>query len=167
MFLSPWHLILAIYFSWDYGRSLVLSDLPNIPRLISLHYVPTPLLFPFNNCTWKLFIQTHYITFQDINLQPYFKTACVKSLLWPVLNSNAVDVSLSGGSLGYWTACNNFKGHCKLPYCAYDGSTSGNHSVSLYTRNRAPKWRQMAPSWSDLSPCLFSWWRHQMETFSA
>ena len=50
----PWQTILAIYFSWDYARSLVLSDLPDIPRLISLHYVPTPLLFPFNNCTWKL-----------------------------------------------------------------------------------------------------------------
>ena len=30
------------------------SDLPNITRLISLHYVPTPLLFPFNNCIWIL-----------------------------------------------------------------------------------------------------------------
>ena len=56
----------------------------------------------------KIVIQTHYIRFQDINLQPYFKKACVKSVLWPVLNSNVVDVSLSGGSLGYWTACNNF-----------------------------------------------------------
>ena len=25
---------------------------------------------------------------------------------------------LSGGSLGYWTACNNFKRYCTLPYCA-------------------------------------------------
>ena len=24
---------------------------------------------------------------------------------------------LSGGSLGYWTPCNNFKRHCTLPYC--------------------------------------------------
>ena len=54
VFLSPWHTILAIYFPWDYGRSLVWSDLPSIPRLISLHYVPTPVLFPFNICTWKL-----------------------------------------------------------------------------------------------------------------
>ena len=65
----------------------------------------------------KIVIQTHYITFQDINLQPYFKITCVKSVLWPVLNSNVVDVSLSGVSLGYWTACNNFKRHCTLPYC--------------------------------------------------
>ena len=108
VFLSPWHTILAIYFSWDYGRSLVLSD------LISPHCVPTPLLFSFNNCRpyLKIVIQTHYITFQDINLQPYFKIACVKSVLWPVLNSNVVNVSLSGGSLGYWTACNNFKRYC-------------------------------------------------------
>ena len=54
MFLSPWHTILAIYSSWKYGRSLVLSDLPNIPRLISLLYVPMPLLLPYNNWTWKL-----------------------------------------------------------------------------------------------------------------
>ena len=52
--LLQWNTILAIYSSWNYGRSLVLSDLTNIPRLISLHYIPTPLLFPFNNCTWKL-----------------------------------------------------------------------------------------------------------------
>ena len=24
---------------------------------------------------------------------------------------------LPGGSLGYWTACNNFKRYCTLPYC--------------------------------------------------
>ena len=117
MFLSPWHTILAIYFSWDYVRSLVLSDLPDIPRLISLHYVPTPLPFPFKQLYLKIVIQTHYITFQDINLQPYFKMACVKSVLWPVLNSKVVDVSLSDGSLGYWTACNNFERYCTLPYC--------------------------------------------------
>ena len=75
------------------------------------------------NCCFRLTTvhenchRTHYITFQDINLQPHFKIACVKSVLWPVLNSNVVDVSLSGGSLGYWTACNNFKRHCTLPYC--------------------------------------------------
>ena len=27
---------------------------------------------------------------------------------------------LSGGSLGYWTACNNFKRYCTLPYCVYE-----------------------------------------------
>ena len=26
---------------------------------------------------------------------------------------------LSGGSLGYWTTCNNFKRYCTLPYCDY------------------------------------------------
>ena len=31
MFLLQWHTILAIYSSWDYDRSLVLSDLTNIP----------------------------------------------------------------------------------------------------------------------------------------
>ena len=35
--------------------------------------------------------------------------AGVKSVLWPALVSNVADVSLSGGSLGYWTACNNVK----------------------------------------------------------
>ena len=43
--------------------------------------------------------------------------ACLTSIVWPALNSNVVDVSLSGGSLGYWIACNNFKRHCTLPYC--------------------------------------------------
>ena len=54
MFLSPWHTVLAIYSSWNYGRSLVLSDLPNITRLISLHYVFTLCCFRlttvFENC---------------------------------------------------------------------------------------------------------------------
>ena len=43
--------------------------------------------------------------------------ACVKSVLWPALFNNVVDVSLSGGSLGYWTACNNIKRYCTVPYC--------------------------------------------------
>ena len=55
MFLSPWHTILAIYSSWNYGSCLVLSNLANISCLITLHYVPTPLLFLFNNSyyTWQ------------------------------------------------------------------------------------------------------------------
>ena len=44
------HIILVIHSSWNYGRNLVLSDLPNIPRSISLNYVPTPLLVTFNTC---------------------------------------------------------------------------------------------------------------------
>ena len=64
----------------------------------------------------KIVVQTHYITFQDIDLQPYFKLACVKSVLWPVLISNVVNVSLSDGSLGYWIACNDFKRYCTFPY---------------------------------------------------
>ena len=55
----------------------------------------------------------------------------MKSVLWPALNSKVVDVSLSDGSLGYWTACNNFERDCTLPYCdsefvrpmTYDEST--------------------------------------------
>ena len=35
-------------------RSINGRDLTSIPGLISLHCVPTTLLFPFNNCTWKL-----------------------------------------------------------------------------------------------------------------
>ena len=65
----------------------------------------------------KIVIQTHYITFQDINLQPYFKIACVKSVLWHALISSVVNVSLSGRSWGYWTASNNFKCYSMLPYC--------------------------------------------------
>ena len=52
-----------------------------------------------------------------MNLQSYFKMASVKSVLWPALVNNVVDVSLSGGSLGYWTACNNVKCYCTVPYC--------------------------------------------------
>ena len=59
---------------------------------------------------------------QDINLPSYFKMACVKSVQWPALVSNVVDVSLSGESLGYWTACNNVKRYCTVPYCAYVNS---------------------------------------------
>ena len=54
----------------------------------------------------------------------------MKSVLWPILNSNVVGVSLSGGSLGYWTACNNFKRHCTLPYCAYAKPTMIAKNVS-------------------------------------
>ena len=75
----------------------------------------------------KIVIETHYITFQDINLQPYFKIACVKSVLWPVSNSNVVDVSLSG----YWTACNNFKRHCTLPYCDVENSNIRRNWLSI------------------------------------
>ena len=39
----------------------------------------------------------------------------MKSVLWPTLISNVVNASLSGGSLGYWTACNNFKRYCTRP----------------------------------------------------
>ena len=53
MFKSQWLTILAIYSSCNYASSIVLTDLQNIPRLIWLHYVPMPLLFPFNNCAWK------------------------------------------------------------------------------------------------------------------
>ena len=116
MFLSQWHTILAIHSSWNYGRSLVLSDYANISRFISLHYVLTPLLFPFNNCTWKMSFR-HTTILPDANLHPYFKIACVKSVLWLALISKVVNVSLSGGSLGYWTACNNYKRYCTLPYC--------------------------------------------------
>ena len=37
----------------------------------------------------------------------------------PLIVSNVVDVSLSGGSLGYWIACNNVKRYCTVPYCEY------------------------------------------------
>ena len=42
--------------------------------------------------------------------------ACAKSVWWPALVSNVVDVSLSGANLGYWTACNNVKRYCMVPY---------------------------------------------------
>ena len=118
MFLSWWHTNLGIYSSWNYGRSLALSDLTNISRFISPHNVPMPLLFPFNHCTWKLsFRHTtyHFKTYTCNHI--LIKIACVKSVLWPALISNVVNVSLSGGSLGFWRACNDFKRYCTLPYC--------------------------------------------------
>ena len=39
----------------------------------------------------------------------------MKSVVWPALINNVANVSLSFGSLGYWTACNNFKRYCTLP----------------------------------------------------
>ena len=33
-------------------------------------------------------------------------------------SASSPNFRLSGGSLGYWTACNNFKRYCTLPYCA-------------------------------------------------
>ena len=32
---------------------------------------------------------------------------------------------LSGGSLGYWTPCNNFERNCTLPYCGSSSSGGG------------------------------------------
>ena len=59
----------------------------------------------------------HSDTLHNISRHELFKIACMKSVLWPASIGNVVTVSLSGGSLGYWTACNNFKRYCTLPYC--------------------------------------------------
>ena len=66
----------------------------------------------------------HYITFQEIHLQPYFKIASVKSVLWPDLINNVVDVSLSSGNFNYWTACNHGIRYCTLPYGVLDNLRS-------------------------------------------
>ena len=62
--------------------------------------------------------------------------ACVKSVLWPALFSNVVDVSLSGGSLGYWTACNTVKRYCTVPYCEHI-DYSELHNISSYSEQHA------------------------------
>ena len=45
------------------------------------------------------------------------KFAWNKSRPYPSMSSP--NFRLSGASLGYWTACNNFKRHCTLPYCDF------------------------------------------------
>ena len=78
--------------------------------------------------------------------------ACVKSVLWPALFSNVVDVLLSGGSLGYWTACNNFKRDCTVPYCVKTHSRfSRDHHLGVSRLRLFPE-RGMAPCEAD--------WRH-------
>ena len=37
----------------------------------------------------------------------------------PFLSMSSPNFRLPGGSLGYWTACTNFKFYCMLPYCVY------------------------------------------------
>ena len=83
---------------------------------------------------------------------------------------------LSGGSLGHWTACNNFKRHCTLPYCGCSLwrkiCQSGDLSVSVsYQRwkssimcKRIKRHHYIETSSEQY---LLTWWRHQMETFSA
>ena len=73
--------------------------------------------------------------------------ACVKSVLWPALISNVVNVSLSGGSLGYWKACNDFKRYCTLPYCGHvvvtKQCTSGYLSVLIAECRRHEVYRRL------------------------
>ena len=51
---------------------------------------------------------------------------------------------LSSGSLGYWTACNNFKRYCTLPYCDnghhFDRFTTSesNRTWSIWLRSASP-----------------------------
>ena len=120
MFLSQWHVLITMT---HHFCNIFLVE------LIGALFCPIWQIFPvWFYCTmfWrlcclqldlKIVIQTHKIIFRDLYLQPYFKIAYVKSVLWPALISNVVNVSLSGGRLGYWTACNNFKRYCTLPYC--------------------------------------------------
>ena len=54
--------------------------------------------------------------------------------------SNVVNVSLSSGSLGYWTACNTFKRYCTLSYCVNVISMFQRKNICLfylYHRNAA------------------------------
>ena len=115
MFSSQWHTILAIYSLWDYGKSLVLSGLPNSTRVISLHYVSTSLLFPFNNCTLK----NHLDTLPNISRhKPYFQITC--EICFVILFSQQRCRCFTvRWEFGYWTACNNVKRYCTLPYCDY------------------------------------------------
>ena len=53
----------------------------------------------------------HEICHNEMNLNPLeINHDHFPSMPWP-------NFRLSGGSLGYWTACNNFKRYCTLPYC--------------------------------------------------
>ena len=93
-----------------------------------------------------MFIQKHYITFQDINLQAYFKIVCLKSVLWPNSINNVVDVSLSVVSLGIWTACNHDERNCTV--CQLSSAASGMsfgvvffYTISEARSKRAGSWR--------------------------
>ena len=80
---------------------------------------------------------------------------------------------LSGGSLGYWTACNNFKRYCTLPYCeTVPCSSTSDIQRSLELANHArrcvghgkdlshphPPWTKSPPfcrTWEDIFKCIF------------
>ena len=88
------------------------------------------------------------------NLATVFWNICVKSILWPALISNVVDVSLSGGRLGYWTACNRV-GQSREIY---------SNSVPLLLphwpypkRIRPPSWPRVAVASSIQNTKLFTW----------
>ena len=98
----------------------------------------------------------HNISRHKLNLQPYFKIACVKSVLWPALISNIVNVSLSGGSLGYWTACNNFKRHFTLPYCVIVWLFKLNIEETSIVFTLQKVWWSGCPAWPP--PQLNSLW---------
>ena len=50
---------------------------------------------------------------------PFDDVIMWNQFFWPALISNVVGVSLTGGNLGNWTACNNVKRYCTLPYCGF------------------------------------------------
>ena len=84
--------------------------------------------------------------------------ACVKSVFWPALVSNVVDVSLPGGSLGYWTACNNVERYCTVPYCGHTSQYHGWLTCFSFHVNRPPRSWDKAISDADLeTPRSMSW----------
>ena len=83
-----------------------------VPGLDTCFWHVIPILVPTSTQVFKMPKHVQYILY-------VYLPVCVKSVFWPALVSNVVDVSLSGGSLGYWTACNNVKRYCTctVPYC--------------------------------------------------
>ena len=59
----------------------------------------------------KLLLINHEICYKTVNLNS------LEISYDPFPSMSSPNFRLSGGSLGYWTACNNFKRYCTLPYC--------------------------------------------------
>ena len=121
-------------------RSDILSD--TVGTTFDILYCSIwPNAAVFNQCSVILHMRPHrrwlFIVFSHTFCKDRFH-ACHKITTWfinhescqIIENLNSLEINhdhfpsmsspnfrLSGGSLGYWTACNNFKRYCTLPYC--------------------------------------------------
>ena len=130
MFLSPWHTNLAIYFSWDYGRSLVLSDCQIFP--VWFHCTMFRRLCCFRLTT--VLENCHSDTLHNISrhkLATVFWNSIREISFMTRFKHQRCRCFTVRWELGYWTTCTNFKRHCTLPYCTFAYTLLGHNTIDL------------------------------------